>query len=98
MEMKADIILIWMQNLESTICQTDLSFTRITSREMLSTESIVIITRLLQHKKILEGENIYMPTEFLHAQDDGGGGTSLADYWELHWNSQKERAVFCGRL
>ncbi|RYD88421.1 MAG: glycoside hydrolase family 2, partial [Sphingobacteriales bacterium] len=36
-------------------------------------------------KKILEGENIYMPTEFLHAQDDGGGGTSLADYWELHW-------------
>ncbi|MCC9165807.1 glycoside hydrolase family 2 TIM barrel-domain containing protein [Pontibacter harenae] len=39
-------------------------------------------------KKILEGPNIYMPTEFLHAQDDGGGGTSLADFWELHWNSK----------
>ncbi|MHA6247392.1 glycoside hydrolase family 2 TIM barrel-domain containing protein [Pontibacter sp. CAU 1760] len=39
-------------------------------------------------KKLLEGPNIYMPTEFLHAQDDGGGGTSLADFWELHWNAK----------
>ncbi len=45
-------------------------------------------------RKILEGENIYMPTEFLHAQDDGGGGTSLADYWELHWNSKKGAGGF----
>lgn len=45
-------------------------------------------------QKILEGENIYMPTEFLHAQDDGGGGTSLADYWELHWNSKKGAGGF----
>jgi len=45
-------------------------------------------------KKILEDENIYMPTEFLHAQDDGGGGTSLADYWELHWNSKKGAGGF----
>ncbi|KAA0126786.1 glycoside hydrolase family 2 [Chryseobacterium sp. SN22] len=45
-------------------------------------------------RKILEGENIYMPTEFLHAQDDGGGGTSLADYWELHWNSRKGAGGF----
>lgn len=45
-------------------------------------------------KKILEGENIYMPTEFLHAQDDGGGGTSLEDYWELHWNSKKGAGGF----
>lgn len=45
-------------------------------------------------KTILEGENIYMPTEFLHAQDDGGGGTSLADYWELHWNSKKGAGGF----
>ncbi|MFY1045789.1 glycoside hydrolase family 2 TIM barrel-domain containing protein [Chryseobacterium sp. GP-SGM7] len=45
-------------------------------------------------KNILEGENIYMPTEFLHAQDDGGGGTSLADYWELHWNSTKGAGGF----
>ncbi|GAB2541500.1 glycoside hydrolase family 2 [Rufibacter soli] len=39
-------------------------------------------------QNILKGPNIYMPTEFLHAQDDGGGGTSLADFWELHWNSK----------
>ncbi|MCC9135580.1 glycoside hydrolase family 2 protein [Pontibacter silvestris] len=39
-------------------------------------------------KNLLEGPNIYMPTEFLHSQDDGGGGTSLADFWELHWNSR----------
>ncbi|AZA57880.1 glycoside hydrolase family 2 protein [Chryseobacterium shandongense] len=45
-------------------------------------------------KKILEGENIYMPTEFLHAQDDGGGATSLADYWDLHWNSKKGAGGF----
>lgn len=45
-------------------------------------------------QKILEGEHIYMPTEFLHAQDDGGGGTSLADYWELHWNSEKGAGGF----
>ena len=29
-----------------------------------------------------------MPTEFLHAQDDGGGAASLADFWDLHWNSK----------
>lgn len=39
-------------------------------------------------KKILEDTNIYMVTEFLHAQDDGGGAASLADFWELHWNSK----------
>ncbi|WP_187262670.1 glycoside hydrolase family 2 protein [Pontibacter beigongshangensis] len=39
-------------------------------------------------KNLLEGPNIYMPTEFLHSQDDGGGGTSLHDFWELHWNSK----------
>ncbi len=34
-------------------------------------------------KKILTEGKIYMPTEFLHAQDDGGGGAGLADFWEL---------------
>ncbi len=34
-------------------------------------------------QKILSEGKIYMPTEFLHAQDDGGGGAGLADFWEL---------------
>ena len=29
----------------------------------------------------LRGPNLLMPTEFLHALYDGGGGASLADYW-----------------
>src|SRR5690606_4266673 len=39
-------------------------------------------------KKILEGPNIYMTTEFLHAQDDGGAAAGLADIWELHWEAK----------
>ncbi|WDF68289.1 glycoside hydrolase family 2 TIM barrel-domain containing protein [Sphingobacterium oryzagri] len=39
-------------------------------------------------KKILEGPLIYMPTEFLHAQDDGGAAAGLSDIWELHWNAK----------
>lgn len=37
---------------------------------------------------ILKDTNIYMVTEFLHAQDDGGAAAALADFWELHWNSK----------
>ncbi|MFP5392848.1 MAG: glycoside hydrolase family 2 TIM barrel-domain containing protein [Gammaproteobacteria bacterium] len=29
----------------------------------------------------LKGRNLFMPTEFLHALYDGGGGASLDDYW-----------------
>jgi len=29
----------------------------------------------------LRGPNLFMPTEFLHALYDGGGGASLSDYW-----------------
>lgn len=29
----------------------------------------------------LRGPNLFMPTEFLHALYDGGGGASLDDYW-----------------
>ena len=35
-----------------------------------------------------------MPTEFLHAQDDGGGGAAMEDFWELHWRSQKSAGGF----
>jgi hypothetical protein len=49
-------------------------------------------------KKILEDSLIYMPTEFLHAQDDGGGGTSLHDFWELHWNAPRSGGGFLWAL
>jgi len=39
-------------------------------------------------KKILADSNIYMVTEFQHAQDDGAGAAGLSDLWELHWNSK----------
>ncbi|HVG43052.1 MAG TPA: glycoside hydrolase family 2 TIM barrel-domain containing protein [Chitinophagaceae bacterium] len=45
-------------------------------------------------QKIVADTNIYMPTEFLHAQDDGGGGAALEDFWELHWNSKKGAGGF----
>jgi beta-galactosidase/beta-glucuronidase len=45
-------------------------------------------------KKILADSLIYMPTEFLHAQDDGGAASGLADFWELHWNAPKGAGGF----
>ena len=30
----------------------------------------------------LRGPNLFMPTEFMHALYDGGGGASLQDYWD----------------
>jgi Glycosyl hydrolases family 2, TIM barrel domain/Glycosyl hydrolases family 2, sugar binding domain/Glycosyl hydrolases family 2/Domain of unknown function (DUF4981)/Beta galactosidase small chain len=35
------------------------------------------------HAKLCAGQDVYMPTEFLHALYDGGGGAGLWDYWEL---------------
>jgi len=49
-------------------------------------------------EKILQDSLIYMPTEFLHSQDDGGGGTALADFWELHWKSQRSGGGFLWAL
>ncbi len=34
-------------------------------------------------KKSCAGPTVYMPTEFLHALYDGGGGAGLDDYWEI---------------
>jgi hypothetical protein len=45
-------------------------------------------------KKILEDSLIYMPTEFLHAQDDGGAGAGMYDFWELHWNARRSGGGF----
>ncbi|WP_240768486.1 glycoside hydrolase family 2 TIM barrel-domain containing protein [Olivibacter sp. XZL3] len=49
-------------------------------------------------QNILADTNIYMPTEFLHAQDDGGGAAGLADIWELHWNAKKGAGGFLWAL
>ncbi|MFM2361294.1 MAG: hypothetical protein RLZZ316_196, partial [Bacteroidota bacterium] len=45
-------------------------------------------------QKILNDSLIYMPTEMLHAQDDGGGAAAMEDFWNLHWRSQKSGGVF----
>lgn len=45
-------------------------------------------------QEILADSNIYMPTEFLHAQNDGGGSTSLHDFWELHWKAPRSGGGF----
>lgn len=45
-------------------------------------------------QNILNDSLIYMTTEFLHCQDDGGGGAGLSDYWELIWQSKKSAGGF----
>ncbi|QNH63536.1 glycoside hydrolase family 2 protein [Hymenobacter sediminicola] len=49
-------------------------------------------------RQLLADSLIYMPTEFLHCQDDGGGGTGLADFWELHWNAKRSGGGFLWAL
>jgi hypothetical protein len=48
--------------------------------------------------KILNDSLIYMPTEFLHSQDDGGAGSGMSDFWELHWNAKKSGGGFIWAL
>ncbi len=45
-------------------------------------------------KKLQSDSLIYMPTEMLHAQDDGGGGAAMYDFWQLHWNSKMSGGFF----
>ncbi|MFT3827242.1 MAG: glycoside hydrolase family 2 TIM barrel-domain containing protein [Chitinophagaceae bacterium] len=45
-------------------------------------------------QKILNDSLIYMPTEFLHSQDDGGAGAAMSDFWDLHWKSKKSAGGF----
>ena len=49
-------------------------------------------------EKILADSLIYMPTEFLHSQDDGGAAAGLADMWELHWKAQRSGGGFLWAL
>jgi hypothetical protein len=39
-----------------------------------------------------------MPTEFLHSQDDGGAGSGMSDFWELHWNAKRSGGGFIWAL
>ena len=34
-------------------------------------------------KKLVSGQTVYLPTEFLHGNFDGGAGAGLDDYWEV---------------
>ncbi|AHF15140.1 glycoside hydrolase family 2 protein [Niabella soli] len=45
-------------------------------------------------KKNLEDSLIYMPTEYLHSQDDGGGGSAMYDFWNLHWKAKRSGGGF----
>ncbi|MFV0289913.1 MAG: glycoside hydrolase family 2 TIM barrel-domain containing protein [Mangrovibacterium sp.] len=45
-------------------------------------------------KDILNSGLIYMPTEFLHGQDDGGMAAGLSDFWDLFWNSKHSAGGF----
>jgi len=45
-------------------------------------------------KNILNDSLIYMPTEFLHSQDDGGAGSAMNDFWELHWHAKRSGGGF----
>jgi hypothetical protein len=49
-------------------------------------------------QKILNDSLIYMPTEFLHSQDDGGGAAAMDDFWNLHWNAKKSGGGFTWAL
>jgi hypothetical protein len=49
-------------------------------------------------QKILNDSLIYMPTEFLHSQDDGGAAAGMSDFWELHWKSKRSAGGFTWAL
>jgi hypothetical protein len=49
-------------------------------------------------QKILNDSLIYMPTEFLHSQDDGGGAAAMSDFWELHWKAKRSGGGFIWAL
>lgn len=47
---------------------------------------------------ILDDSLIYMTTEFLHGQNDGGAGAGLYDYWELMHASERSAGGFLWAL
>jgi len=49
-------------------------------------------------KHILQDTLIYMTTEFLHSQNDGGGGAGLDDYWDLMYHSKMSGGGFIWAL
>ena len=50
-------------------------------------------------KEVLtKGDNVLLPTEFLHGFHDGGHGAGLEDYWDLMWNSKLAAGGFLWNL
>ncbi|MET7280077.1 glycoside hydrolase family 2 TIM barrel-domain containing protein [Kribbella sp. NPDC005582] len=49
-------------------------------------------------KRILDGPDIFMPTEFLHGLYDGGAGAGLDDYWKLMGNHPRSAGGFLWAL
>ncbi len=49
-------------------------------------------------QKILQDTLIYMCGEYLHGQNDGGGGAGLYDYWELMYASDMSAGAFLWAL
>lgn len=41
---------------------------------------------------------IYMPTEFQHAQDDGGAASGMEDIWNIHWKARNSGGCFIWAL
>ena len=49
-------------------------------------------------RNILNDSLIYIPTEFLHGQDDGGAAAGLSDFWELMWRHPRSGGGFLWAL
>jgi len=49
-------------------------------------------------QRTLNDTMIYMCTEFLHCQDDGGAGAALEDFWELMWRAPRSAGGFLWAL
>jgi len=51
-------------------------------------------TGYAEHARRLQGPNLVMPTEILHALYDGGGGAGLHDYWQATMDSRFGAGMF----
>lgn len=49
-------------------------------------------------QRLLQDSLIFMTTEFIHCQDDGGGAAGLEDFWELMWSAPRSGGGFLWAL